>query len=66
MIIEQIQQELGPHYTTLMDAIGWPVWTAEWRIDLTDEARYYVGKDAEQRAIKRALQEGYMEWNERN
>ena len=60
MILGNIEAELGPRYPTLMDAIGWPVWTAEWRIDLTEDARYYEGGDPEQRALKHALQEGYI------
>ena len=61
MILDSIEAELGPRYSTLIDAIGWPVWNAEWRIDLTEDARYYEGRDPEQRALKQALQEDYIQ-----
>ena len=61
MIIHCIQEQLGPRYTTLIDAIGWPAWTAEWRIDPTGEMLYYHGANPEKRAIKKALEEGYID-----
>ncbi len=60
VIIEQIREELGPRYATLMDAIGWSVWAAEWRIDPTSEIQYYLGNSPENRAVRRALKEGYI------
>ncbi len=61
MIIHCIQEQLGPRYTTLIDAIGRPVWAAEWRIDPTGEMRFYRGVNPENRAIKKALEEGTRE-----
>lgn len=61
MIIHCIQAQLGPRYATLIDAVGWTVWTAEWRIDPTGEMRFYRGVNPENRAIKKALEEGYIE-----
>lgn len=61
MIIQSIQEQLGPRYTTLIDAIGWTVWTAEWRIDPTSEMLHYRGMNPENRAIKKDLEEGYID-----
>ena len=61
MIIHCIQEQLGPRYATLIDAVGWTVWTAEWRIDPTSEMHYYRGMNPESRVIKKALEEGYIE-----
>lgn len=61
MILDNIEAELGPRYPTLMDAIGRSVWDAEWRIGPEEDACYYEGKDPERRALKQALQEGYID-----
>lgn len=61
VIIHCIQEQLGPRYATLIDAIGQTVWTAEWRIDPTSEMLYYRGMNPENRAIRQALEEGYIE-----
>lgn len=58
VIIHCIQEQLGPHYTTLIDAVGFSVWAAEWRIDPTDDLLYYRGANPENRATREALKEG--------